>query len=175
MAMVAKATMRAYMADMAKNTHYRVETFSAPICIGYLVSRAYATNRAQLEAMFAREDINFTQWRVLMCLREGTANTCADLSRELAHDKGSMTRLVDQLEGQGLLKRHHDRTDRRVVVLSLTPAGRAAVTRLIPKIVDYYNVLLADFTPQEVKLLTQLLTKLKNVLRAENEREGTPT
>lgn len=163
--MVAKATILAYISAMPKHAHYHVDTFSGPICIGYLVSRAFASNRAQLDQLFEREDINFTQWRVLMCLRDGTANTCADISRELAHDKGSMTRLVDQLEERGFLKRQRDADDRRVVFLVLTAAGRAAVNRLVPKLVDYYNALLADFSPQDVKLLTQLLTKFRRALQ----------
>jgi len=170
--MVAKATFASYIATMARSPHYHVKTFLAPNCIGYLVSRAYASNRAQLERLFDHEDINFTQWRVLMCLRENIANTAADMSRELAHDKGSMTRLVDQLESQGLLKRHQGKTDRRVVVLSLSASGRAAVNRLVPRVVGYYNTLLADFSPQEVKQLTQLLTKLKSALQSLHERQG---
>jgi DNA-binding MarR family transcriptional regulator len=150
---------------MGKNAHYRVEDFRGEICVGYLMSRAVATNRAHLETLFQNEDISFTQWRVLMCLRDGLANTCADVSRELAHDKGSMTRLMDQLEERGFLKRQRDREDRRVVFLRLTPAGRAAVNRLVPKLVDYYNQLLTGFTQQEVKVLTQLLKKLRDALK----------
>ena len=151
---------------MAKNVHYRIDDFRGEICIGYLVSRIYAHNRAQLEAEFEGEDINFTQWRVLMCMRDDLANTAADISRELAHDKGSMTRIIDQLEERGFINRTRDHDDRRLVFLSLTPAGLASVNRLIPKLVNYYNDLLADFSPQDVQLLTRLLTRLRAALKA---------
>jgi DNA-binding MarR family transcriptional regulator len=150
---------------MKKPAHYHVEDFRGEICIGYLISRVFATNRHQLEALFEREDLSFTQWRVLMCLRDDHGHTSADISRELAHDKGSMTRLIDQLETRGMLRRQRNAEDRRVVFLTLTPSGRAAVDGLIPKLVDYYNALLASFSPQEVKQLTQLLTRLRGVLR----------
>ena len=151
---------------MAKNVHYRVKDFRAEICIGYLISRVFAENRTQLEAEFEGEDINFTQWRVLMCLRDDIANTCADISRELAHDKGSMTRIVDQLEECGFIQRRRDKDDRRLVFLTLTPAGRAAVNRLVPKLVNFYNDLLEGFSPEDVQLLTQLLTRLRAALKA---------
>ena len=157
---------------MGKNAHYRADNFGAEGCIGYLMSRTVATNRAHLETVFENEDISFTQWRVLMCLRDGLANTCADVSRELAHDKGSMTRLIDQLEERGFLKRRRDQEDRRIVFLTLTPSGRAAVNRLVPKLVDYYNHLLTGFTQQEVKVLTQLLKKLRDSL---NEGDAVST
>lgn len=163
--MVAKATFRSYIVGMGKHQHYRVESFRGEICIGYLISRIYALNRSQLEAEFESEDINFTQWRVLMCLRDGLADTSADISRELSHDKGSMTRLIDQLEGRGMIRRQRDKGDRRLVFLTLTASGRAAVNRPIPKLVSYYNALLADFSPQEVNLLTQMLTKLRGALK----------
>ena len=161
--MVAEATKSL---GMAKNVHYRVRDFRSEGCIGYLVSRIYATNRAQLEAEFEGEDISFTQWRVLMCMRDDMANTAADLSRELAHDKGSMTRIIDQLEERGFIQRQRDKDDRRLVFLTLTAAGLATVNRLIPKLVNYYNDLLEDFSPQDVQLLTQLLTRLRAVLKA---------
>src|SRR5580698_10387594 len=106
LAMVAEATRWRLM---SKNVHYRVKDFRGDICIGYLVSRIYANNRAHLEAEFEGEDISFTQWRVLMCMRDDMANTAADLSRELAHDKGSMTRIIDQLEERGFIKRTRDK------------------------------------------------------------------
>lgn len=161
--MVAQATKSL---GMAKNVHYRAGDFRAEICIGYLISRIYATNRAQLEAEFEGEDISFTQWRVLMCLRDDIANTAAVISRELDHDKGSMTRILDQLEERGFVQRRRDKDDRRLVFLTLTAAGRGAVNRLVPKLVNYYNNLLEGFSPQDVQLLTQLLTRLRSALRA---------
>ena len=151
---------------MGKTVHYRVKEFRGEICIGYLISRIYAMNRAQLEAEFEGEDINFTQWRVLMCLRDDIANTCIDISRELSHDKGSMTRILDQLEERGFVKRQRDKDDRRLVFLMLTASGRATVNRLVPIVVNYYNNLLQDFSPQDVQLLTQLLTRLRAALKA---------
>jgi DNA-binding MarR family transcriptional regulator len=157
---------------MTNHAHYRVDDFAGPNCIGYLISQAHANLRPQVEALFEREDIGFSQWRVLMCLRDKLANTCVDISRELSHDKGSVTRLIDQLEERGLLKRQRDPGDRRVVFLALTPAGRAAVNRLVPKIVAYFNTLLSTFSPQEAKLLVQLLTKLKTALQPWEEATG---
>lgn len=149
---------------MSKHQHYRVETFTGPNSIGYLLSKSQASMRPQIEALFEHEELTFTQWRVLMCLRDGLANTSADISRELSHDKGSMTRIVDQLEVRGLLRRQRDDQDRRIVFLALTPAGRAAVHRIVPKVVAFFNNLLEGFTPDEVRRITTLLKKLNVTL-----------
>lgn len=161
---------------MSKTLHYRQDNFTGPDCVGYLISQTQAALRPQFEALFEREEISFSQWRVLMCLRDGIANTCADISRELSHDKGSMTRIVDQLEERRLLQRQRDDDDRRVVFLALTPAGRQAVNAVVPKVVDYFNALLADFSREDVRRLTELLTRLRaNLLREAQvpaQREG---
>src|ERR1700733_2385446 len=118
---------------------YRPESFSARECVGYLVARAHSLMRPQIEAVFEHQDLTFSQWRVLMCLRDDIAKTCADISRELSHDSGSLTRLVDQLDRRGLIKRTRDKKDRRVVALALTAQGRAAVTSPSKDVVAYFN------------------------------------
>ena len=139
---------------------YRPESFSARECVGYLVARAHSLMRPQIEAVFEHQDLTFSQWRVLMCLRDDIAKTCADISRELSHDSGSLTRLVDQLDRRGLIKRTRDKKDRRVVALALTAQGRAAVTSPSKDVVAYFNDVVGDFTAQETKTLISLLTRL---------------
>ncbi len=161
---------------MSNCTFYTVADFRGPDCIGYLVSQTQSAMRPQVEALFEHEDISFSQWRVLMCLRDELANTCADISRELSHDKGSMTRLIDQLEARGFLERRRNGDDRRLVSLALTASGRAAVDRLIPKVVAYYNDLLEGFSLSDVRRLVELLKRLRKAVKnrdiAMRETEG---
>ncbi|MGD0142475.1 MAG: MarR family winged helix-turn-helix transcriptional regulator [Rhizomicrobium sp.] len=140
--------------------YYRPESFCARDCVGYLVARVHGLMRPQIEAVFDKQDLSFSQWRVLMCLRDGLASTCADIARELSHDSGSLTRLVDQLDQRGLIRRTRDRKDRRVVTLALTASGRAAVSAVLPDVVAHCNDLLKDFSHGEVKTLIALLTRL---------------
>jgi DNA-binding MarR family transcriptional regulator len=151
--------------------YYRTESFGARDCIGYLISRVQSLMRPQIEAVFDKQDLTFSQWRVLMCLRDGIANTCADISRELSHDSGSLTRLVDQLDRRGLIQRTRDRKDRRVVTLALTPAGRAAIKAAMPHVVAHFNDVLDGFSPQDVKTLIALLTRLLVRAREMDDRE----
>src|ERR1700734_430751 len=118
---------------------YKSETFTARDCIGYLVARAHTLMRGRIEASFDTGDPTFSHWRGMMCIRDNIGVTCADISRELAHDSGSLTRLVDQLDRMGLIKRTRDKKDRRVVTLALTPRGRTAVNALVPKVVAHCN------------------------------------
>ncbi len=140
--------------------HYRSSTFTAQNSIGHMICRAHNLFLPQIETLFEDETLTFTQWRVLMSLRDNVATTCADIARNLRHDNGSMTRLADQLEAQGLLSRQRSSTDRRVVHLALTAQGKKTVETLIPRVVDYWNVLLADFSRAETETLIKLLIRL---------------
>jgi DNA-binding MarR family transcriptional regulator len=155
---------------------YKSDNFTARECVGYLVARAHTLMRGRIEASFDGGDLTFSHWRVMMCLRDDIAVTCADISRELAHDSGSLTRLVDQLDRLGLIKRTRDKKDRRVVTLALTPRGRTAVNALVPKVVAHCNDALEGFTQQETKTLIALLTRLVARVRdiEENEKNARP-
>ncbi|MGN6146952.1 MAG: MarR family winged helix-turn-helix transcriptional regulator [Rhizomicrobium sp.] len=125
----------------------------------------------QAEAIFADQDLTFTQWICLMGLREGVAETNADLARHLNHDAGAVTRVVDELEKRGLLRRERSKADRRVVKLTLTPQGRAVARMHVPPIVDFWNRVTDEFTHQEIKQLLDLMARLIARLEAEPVRE----
>src|SRR5262249_5649583 len=123
---------------MAK-AFYSVENFEARRSIGYLVRRLHNLIVPRAEALFADADFTFSQWVVLMAVRDGIANTCGEIARHMDHDTGATTRLVDQLEERGLLARRRSTTDRRVVHLEITPAGKALTKSLMPRLIGFWN------------------------------------
>jgi DNA-binding MarR family transcriptional regulator len=82
------------------------------------------------------------------------------LCRDLHHDSGAFTRVLDQLEKRGLIRRERSETDRRVVLLHLTPDGRRVVETLLPIVVERLNHALAEFSAAEVATLARLLRRL---------------
>jgi DNA-binding MarR family transcriptional regulator len=70
------------------------------------------------------------QWGVLARLRRVEGLKQAALAEMLEMQPISLTRLVDRLEGQGLVERRADPGDRRARLLHLTPPGRALVDEL---------------------------------------------
>lgn len=147
--------------------YYRTGTFRARKSVGYLIRRLNNLTMPHAQARFADQELTFTHWITLMSLRDGVARTCSEIARHLGHDTGATTRLIDQLEDRGLIARRRDATDRRVVNLSLTAAGRVVAARLMPRTVNFWNDMLAEFTPAEVATLIQLLTRLLARMEAE--------
>jgi DNA-binding MarR family transcriptional regulator len=144
--------------------HYRPENFRARESVGYLLKRSQRLMQERLERLFADQNCTLQQWVVLMHIRDGLALTTADLCRELHHDSGAMTRLIDQLEERKLIERRRNAQDRRVIELSLTDEGQQLVETLIGIVTNALNIALEDFTGDEVKLLQSLLRKLAGKL-----------
>jgi len=90
---------------------------------GYLMRHIIQASWAKIEPDMVAAGLTMSQWLALVSMRYGRASTAAELARELAHDAGAMTRLLDQLEDRGWIERQRDAADRRRVNLSLTSTG----------------------------------------------------
>jgi len=151
--------------------HYLTKTFRPRDSVGYLLKHAFSALSDCIHGKFLTQRCSFQQWIVLMHLRDGMAMTVADLSRELRHDSGAMTRAIDQLEARGWITRQRNLEDRRVVELSLTAEGDAVAESLIPLVVGALNAALEDFSREEVQLLQGMLRRLAARLK---EMESAP-
>ncbi|HEY5757869.1 MAG TPA: MarR family winged helix-turn-helix transcriptional regulator [Steroidobacter sp.] len=144
--------------------HYKPDTFHLRDSIGYLLKRSQRLMQERIEGLFEQQGFTLQQWVVLMYVRDGLAVTIADICRDLHHDSGAMTRLVDQLESRKLIERRRSADDRRVVELSLTDAGSEILDTLVPTAVNALNTALEGFSREEVKLLQSMLRRLTSRL-----------
>lgn len=100
-----------------------------------MVDALLAASRA-LVAIAARslagQDVEVTlpQFRALVVLLSRGPQRVVDVSGELGVDPSAGTRLCDRLVRKGLVRRQRSTTDRRVVRVALTPAGRSLVERV---------------------------------------------
>jgi DNA-binding MarR family transcriptional regulator len=139
---------------------YSIDMFAPRVSVGYLLRRVNKLSIARVEAAFDGNDISFTQWVVLALVSFDIATTCTELSRNMDHDKGALTRVIDQLEERGLIERRRDAGDRRVSQLAVTADGRRIVADLARRVVDVWNDILGDFDREEVERLIGTLAKL---------------
>ncbi|MDP1027733.1 MarR family transcriptional regulator [Sphingomonas sp. KR1UV-12] len=138
--------------------------YSPDRSIGYLVRRAHLLGSSALEPMFASEGLTGMQWSALVLIWFKPGATAADLARELGHDKGAMTRLVDQLAERGWITRERVPEDRRCINLSVTETGAAVALRCKHRVVACWNDWLSDWPEAEVETLIVLLQKLRATL-----------
>jgi len=118
-------------------------------------------------ATFARYDLDPPAFDVLATLRrsgEPFALTAGDLMRSAMVTSGAITQRLDRLEARGLVRREPHPGDGRVVLVSLTPAGRELVDRVLPDHMATQERLLAGLTGQQRAALAHLLRTLDGSL-----------
>ena len=151
------------------NTHAQANDYS----VGYLMRRILSLFRLAVERELEGTGLTHAQWVPLFKLYQGQASTVAELARVCELDAGSMTRLLDRLEAKSLCRRVRSKTDRRVVRLELTDAGRAAA-KDIPEILSkVQSAYLTGFSVDEWQHLKSDLSRILDTAlalqaRAEN-------
>ena len=84
------------------------------------------------ERLFEAHGLTIQQYNVLRIVRGGPikGHPIYEIERRMIYRFANVTRLVDRLEIQGLLKRVADPKDRRVSRVVITPKGRRLMERL---------------------------------------------
>jgi DNA-binding MarR family transcriptional regulator len=139
---------------------YTIDSIEAPSSIGFLVKRCGGLMSQLAERHFASEQVSFTQWMVIATLGRYERLTATALSEETCHDMGALTRMVDDLEEEGLVRRERTERDRRVVEIALTPQGRRYLQTGKRLVVELLNSLAEPFSRQELETLIALLQRL---------------
>ena len=131
---------------------------------GYLVRLIHQMSVAAIDRTLAEDGMTATQWMTLVSLYFDHADTCVGLARALGHDKGAMTRMIDQLEANGWVSRQRDATDRRIIRLTLTDTGRDRAQAAKRKVVACWNGFLVDWSDNEVGDLIAMLQRLRRTM-----------
>jgi DNA-binding MarR family transcriptional regulator len=82
-----------------------------------------------------------------------------------------VTRQVRELESLGLVQVTADTADKRSCRVTLTPAGSAELQSLTEEGLDRFALFVADWEPEEVRMLTSLLQKLEESKAAAAARQ----
>jgi len=73
------------------------------------------------------EEVTLTQYRTLVVLASRGPQSLADLAEAVDVTPPTATRMCDRLIKKGLIRRRHDRGDRRLIRLNLTRQGHELV------------------------------------------------
>lgn len=110
-------------------------------------------------------DLRFSQVQALMRLAHHGPMSAGELARSLGHDGGATTRLLDQLEERGYLRRKPDKQDRRALRIELTAAGKSLCRNLTgcrDRVMDAaQRSLKADEREQLIEYLQRVLATLR--------------
>lgn len=118
----------------------------------------------QRETLLAKYGLSVWSFDVLATLRrQGPPYQLkpTDLYSLLMLSSGAMTNRIDRLEQDGIVVRSRSGSDRRSVIVQLTPKGIALADAVMPVLFAQEGALLSEFaTPEEVERLVPLLRRL---------------
>jgi DNA-binding MarR family transcriptional regulator len=137
--------------------------------VGYMISNTGRKLNQSLQQLFHHSDVTPEQWSLLMTLDEKDGISHKELAQRSEKDPANITRLVDQLEKKGLVRRAAHPNDRRSLLLHLTDLGRSAAHTLAPIEAAYVRQIVSGISPEEVQLFMQFMNKVnRNIENAQD-------
>lgn len=120
--------------------------------------------------------VTVQRWRVLMVIMNKGARNMGELVRLTLIPQSALSRLIDQMERDGLVVRRVSAHDSRVVQVELTECGQHIYHQLAPAAASHAKAMTADFeeaeTAQLFSLLHRVLANLDIRTFANQERSG---
>ncbi|MGQ4615612.1 MarR family transcriptional regulator [Nocardia sp. R7R-8] len=133
----------------------------------YLLHQTTNTWDRKWKRALKRSSVNTRQWRVLSILNRSPGLSLTELMERTAIDQPTLSRMIDQLSGLGMVKREISEQDARFLRLSLTERGEALVEEIWPIAWANYRIGVADLMPEEEALLIKLLKRVLDSLQAD--------
>lgn len=119
--------------------------------------------RRRMSAVLEAEDVTVQQYNVLRILRgagpEGLPTL--EIAERMIEQAPGITRLLDRLEGKGLVSRERCPTDRRQVTCRIAKPGLALLAALDPIVDALDDSMLGNLTRTELKQLIHLLDRIR--------------
>jgi MarR family transcriptional regulator, lower aerobic nicotinate degradation pathway regulator len=137
--------------------------FSPDRQIGFMLRRAYQLFHANLSARFAQFGITPQQFATLAKIREVGSVSQNQLGRLVSMDPAAIHGVIRRLSERGYINQDRMKGDKRLLMLSLSSAGRALVEAAIPLARDSQRASLAPLSAVEAETLDDLLTRLCHI------------
>ncbi len=123
----------------------------------YLLARASHVVSEEFHEQLRTRSISVPVWRVLASLSGSNGETVTGLAEVCLLQQPTMTKLLDRMARDGLVKRAQDTRDRRVVRVLLTPKGEATVADLLEAAKTHEAEVLARHPQAEAAAIKDLL------------------
>lgn len=136
--------------------------------IGFILNNA-SRRWSQLTTNILKPyDITSEQAGIIRRLGEEEGISQKDLSRRMAKDQTNVTRILDQLEKKGLVRREANLEDRRSFLTYLTDKGKELNEKIIPTESQIIDIALKDLSEEKRILLKEIIKEIVENINAYN-------
>jgi DNA-binding MarR family transcriptional regulator len=133
---------------------------------GFVLEKTGKKIKQNLQKRFLYQglDITVDQWVILYELYlHGTQNQVA-LCEKVYKDAPTVTRILELLIQKDMVVRKASRADRRKFEISLSPAGRAMVKKILPEVISFRLSGWKGLSHQDMNHLTRITRKIEQNL-----------
>ncbi|NJP91830.1 MarR family transcriptional regulator [Nonomuraea sp. FMUSA5-5] len=134
------------------------------------IRRAEQALMAHHESVLRGYELTMTQYTVLLTLSRGGGMSGAQLARACGVTQQSMATVLTGMQNKGLINRQPSPVHAKVMIATLTPAGRSLLDRAYQEVIVLERALTDRFTPDERELFCEFLDRATATLI-----EQTPT
>jgi DNA-binding MarR family transcriptional regulator len=150
----------------ADNTGPAAQNRERSATISLWISAVARVHRQHAGALLHGVGLSAGQELLLMLLWDKEPRTQAELTRELAIEPPTTSKMISRLETAGVIARKRSELDRRTVLVTLTEAGRALEGPVNVAWRTLEEDTVAGLTPQEQDTLLLLLGRVLESLTA---------
>jgi DNA-binding MarR family transcriptional regulator len=160
----------AHVTVHASNPHEAHASITREAFIGFYqcLSRTLDALNRQVTDLLKQYRVSEPQYNVLRILQASAAEpetiSCKGIADRLITRDPDLTRLLDRLEGQGLIERRRGAADRRMVQVMLSPAGQAVLNVLEEPLAHLYARQAACLSSEGFDALLEKLDVIRSCL-----------
>jgi DNA-binding MarR family transcriptional regulator len=126
--------------------------------VGFILRKAHQRHVAIFAARIG--DLTPPQFAALAMLAEVGETSQNQLGQLVAMDAATAKGVVDRLASRGYVTVNKDSSDKRRLLVALTPEGRGAYEKLVPLAASITRTTLAPLNERDAAALVRLLAKI---------------
>lgn len=139
-------------------------------CINFILTKAQNTVFGYFKEKLAKYGVTPVQYALLKCLWDSGDQSPTQLSASLSLDSSTVTGIIDRMEKKDLIRRVQSDTDRRAILISLLPAGKALQKDVEHTISETNEEIMNGINKKDVATFLDVMGKIEKAV--ENLENG---
>ena len=133
--------------------------------VPFLLNQIFSQMNGNLGDVLRPHGISIHQWRVLSFLKLRGELSIGEITASTVLGQSTISRVVDQLERDGLAQRRPLPENNRIILVSLSPAGGRKIDEVFPAAISVHDGALSEFTQDERELFLDMLHRVLDNLK----------
>ena len=161
----AKAAAASSKRQSARDDRVSIETY-----VPHLINRVAIVAVKGASGEFQKRGLTVPKYRILLAVSEHQGLHFRDLADLTSIERPTLSRLLDEMESAGLLRRVRDPEDSRSVNISLAAAGHARLESTMPWAAEVERDILKGISRTDIAALRRMLGRIFVNLKEREER-----